>query len=110
MASWLALDLSLKSTGFAYWRGDSESATIGHWMLAEQSKWQAGGFVRLHRNLLELNRECPIDYIVSEEPLSQAALKGHTNIDTIRLQVGLSAHVMSFAAAVRAKHVETNIS
>jgi hypothetical protein len=110
VASWLALDLSLSSTGYALWRSGDERATLGHWMLAEHSKWQASGFVRLHRFMLDLHREGAIDNVVSEEPLSQAALKGNTTISTIRLQVGLAAHVMSFAKAVKATHVETNIS
>jgi hypothetical protein len=106
MTGWLALDLSLSSTGFAFWQSDSERAVIGHWKLADKMKWRAGGFVRLHKHLLEIHRETSIDHIVYEEPLSQASLTGRSNIETIETQVGLAAHVQSFAAAVKATETQ----
>jgi len=59
---------------------------------------------------MELHRESSIDHIVSEEPLSQASLKGDTSVETIQMLAGLAAHVESFAAAVKATHHSVNIS
>lgn len=111
MTTWLALDLSLSSTGFARWSSGDERLFFGHWKLADAAKWRAGGFVRLHRYLMDLSFEADgIDHIASEEPLTQAGLKGNTTIETVETQIGLAAHVMSFAAAVKATHRPINIS
>jgi hypothetical protein len=111
LTTWLALDLSLSSTGFALWSSDVERPVIGHRKLADAVKWRAGGFVRLHKLLSELSFEADgIDHIAFEEPLTQAGLKGNTSIETVETQVGLAAHVMSYAAATKATHTAVNIS
>lgn len=110
MAAWLALDLSLSSTGFALWDGDSEAPVIGHWKLADEMKWRARGYVRLHKSIMELHRATPLDYIFFEEPLDQKALNGHTNTETLQTLSGLAAHTESFASAIGATHRAVNIS
>lgn len=110
MAAWLALDLSLSSTGFALWDGESEAPVIGHWKLADSMKWRAGGYGRLHEGMMSLHRETPIDHISFEEPLTQASLNGKTNIETLQTLTGLAAHAESFAAAIKATHRAINIS
>lgn len=110
MATWLALDLSLSSTGWALFASGMEAPAYGHWELAAGMKWRARGYVRLHKNLMELHREHVIDSIDFEEPLNQAALKGNSSIDTITTLTGLAAHAESFAEAIGAKFNAVNIS
>lgn len=110
MATWVALDLSLSSTGFAVWAGEDAALTHGHWKLADSMIWRARGYVRLHKALLEIHAETPIDTITFEEPLSQASVKGGSNIQTIQTLAGLAAHAESFAAAVKARWYAVNVA
>jgi hypothetical protein len=110
MRTWLALDLSLKSTGFAFWHSESEPPVLGHCELAPDMKWRGRGYVRLHKLLLELHATAAIDHIAYEEPLTQASLSGQTNIQTLQTLTGLAAHAESFAAAVGATAQAVNIS
>jgi hypothetical protein len=110
MATWLALDLSLSSTGFALWSIGSELPVIGHWKLADSMAWRGRGYARLHRNLVDLHNISSIDHVVYEETLSQNSIKGGTTVETIQTLGGLAAHVESFAAAVGATCRSVNMS
>lgn len=110
MARWLALDLSLSSTGFASWESGDPAPAYGHWKLADTMKWRARGYCRLHQHLLEIHRAGAIDYLAYEAPLSQASVKGGSNIETIQTLAGLAAHAESFAAAVRAGASVVNVA
>lgn len=110
MATWLALDLSLSSTGWALWTSGMAAPAFGHVQLADSMKWRARGYVRLHKHLMELHREHDITSIDFEEPLTQASLRGSTNIETLQTLMGLAAHAESFAAAIGAKCSAVNIS
>ena len=83
---------------------------FGRWPLADSMKWRARGYVRLHKEMMALHREHDIDSIDYEEPLTQKALNGKTNIDTLRTLTGLAAHAESFAAAIGAKLSAVNVS
>lgn len=109
MATWLALDLSLSSTGFVLWEGGDAEPVMGHWQLSDL-KWRSRGYVRLHKELLALHRATPIDEICFEEPLTQASLSGQTNVATLQALAGLAAHAESFAAAVGASIRPVNIA
>jgi hypothetical protein len=56
--------------------------------------------VRLHKNLLELNRLDPIEGLVFEEPVPTHMLKAATNAATEAAKFGLVAHAMSFSEAL----------
>jgi hypothetical protein len=102
MTVWCALDLSLSSTGFASWSNEAAALTHGRWPLADSMKWRGRGYVRLHRELMAIHAETPIDHLIFEEPLTPASVSGHTNIDILQTLAGLAAHAESFAAAVKA--------
>lgn len=110
MPTWLALDQSLSSTGFALWNGESELPFLGHWKLAPDMTWRARGYVRLHKNMMDLHRVSTLERIIYEEPLSQASLQGGTSIATVQMLAGLAAHIESFAEAVGARHHAVNIA
>jgi len=110
MATWLALDLSIKSTGWARWSTGDDRPAYGTWELATDVSWRGRAYVRLHRHLLELHRSTPIDYLVFEEPLPAAVLKGHTTAETLAAMAGLAAHAESFAEAIGASHLAVSMS
>lgn len=110
MATWLSLDLSIKSTGWAMWSTGAERAASGTWPLAADVSWRGRAYCRLHRNLMDLHRVTAIDHIVFEEPLPHAAVKGNTTIDTLAAMAGLAAHAESFAEAVGASHRSVNMA
>jgi hypothetical protein len=110
MATWLALDLSLSSTGFALWSTGSELPALGHWSLAPSMDWRGRGYVRLHKNMMDLHRVSPISHISYEETLSQSSVQGNSSIATIQMLAGLAAHVESFAEAIGATHRAVNMA
>lgn len=102
MATWCALDLSIRSTGWALWSAGDERPSFGTWALADSIDWAARAFVRLHKNLIDLHRITPIDDLVFEEPIPAHMLHGHTNALTLAAAAGLAAHASSFAEAAGA--------
>lgn len=110
MTTWLSLDLSLSSTGWALFSSGSQSPIYGHWPLASDMSWRGRGYVRLHKNMMDLHRVSAIDHIYYEEPLTQASLSGKTNVQTLQTLTGLAAHAESFAAAIKATARAVNIA
>lgn len=104
----VALDLSVRSTGFASWSDGQERPVSGTWELAAGLEWAARAYVRLQRNLLDLHRVEPIGSILYEDSLPAEKLRGQTNRDTLKALVGLSEHVESFAEAIGCKARYTN--
>lgn len=108
---YLALDLSKRRTGWAFWRAGTESARFGHWELGSEMTPDGATFAKLHGNLSELRKVSGFERIYLEKPIHAASLTGHTNIDTLRVLAGLAAHVHSFAAALKLPPpTEINIS
>lgn len=106
----VALDLSLSSTGWASWAHGDAAPSYGRWALADSMKWRGRGYVRLHKELKAIHDATPIDHLIFEEPLSHASVSGHTNIDTLQTLAGLAAHAESFAAAVKAVPRPVNVA
>jgi hypothetical protein len=100
MITVLALDLSMKSTGFAFFDEERAKPECGTWELAGGIKHAPRGYVRLHRNLRDLNDRFRFDLIVYEDPLPPHSVHGHTSIDVLKASAGLAAHVESFAEAM----------
>lgn len=98
--SHVALDLSIRSTGWAWWKEGHDRPASGTWELAPHLDYAARAFVRLHKNLLDLHQLDPIEHMVFEEPPPTHMLGGHTNAKTEAAKYGLVAHAMSFAEAL----------
>jgi hypothetical protein len=97
--TFLSLDLSVKSTGFALWSEGQALPVAGTWALAPGIAWAGRAYVRLHRNLMDLQAVSPIDEINFEEALTAVHLRGFSNAETLAAAAGLAAHVQSFAEA-----------
>ncbi len=106
----VALDLSIRSTGFACWSEGQEQPVSGLWHLASGLEWAPRAFVRLQRNLMDLHRVTKIASIIYEDSLPPGKLHGQTNLATLRAAVSLTSHVESFGEAIGAKVRATNQS
>lgn len=101
--TYLALDLSKRSTGWALWRPGTETPRYGHWVLGSEWTTPGGVFAKLHRNMADLYKIEPFDKVYYEAPINPAQLQGGTNIDTLLLASGLAAHVQSFGNIKRCR-------
>lgn len=101
----LALDLSTKSCGFAFWKEGMARPTCGTWELAASISHAPRGYVRLHRHLRDVNDATPVDLIAFEDPLPPHSVHGQTSIDVLKASAGLAAHVQSFAEAMGIRHI-----
>lgn len=108
--SYVALDLSIRSTGWAMWREGQALPAHGIWNLAPHIDYAAKAFVRLHRSLAELHAIEPIDVLVFEEPPPTHTLRGHTNAATEAAKYGLVAHAMSFGEALGIRYQPVSIA
>lgn len=105
-----ALDLSLKSAGWAIWSSDRPYAHYGHWRLADSVAHAARGCVRLHKHLSRLNDEHgEIDVLAIEQAIPPHMIKGQTSAATVRALAGIEAHACSFAEAIGARWHLINI-
>lgn len=100
MLSVLSLDLSIKSTGFALLCGGEAKPVFGTWELAGDVQHAPRAFVRLHRNLKDLNDATPFDVVAYEDTLPPYMLRGHSDAATVKALAGLAGHVESFCAAM----------
>lgn len=101
----LALDLSKRSTGFACWGEGDEKVASGCWELGSEFTSDGRVFANLHARMHDLHRIARIDALFIEETLDPRVLSGHTNIATLKVLSGLSAHAKSFAEAMSFKIV-----
>lgn len=102
----LALDLSKRSTGWAYWEEGQANPAYGSWTLGSEFTTDGAVFAKLHRNMADLRKLCRFEHIVFEQPLRPDVLQGFTNIETLRVLAGLAAHVESFGAAMRVRSTQ----
>lgn len=96
----VALDLSVRSTGFAWWKEGQALPSCGTWELAPHVDYAARAFVRLHARLNAIHQTDPIDELVFEEAIPAHQLHGGTNATTLFAGAGLAAHAMSFCEAL----------
>lgn len=108
--SFVALDLSLRSTGWAMWSRDQALPACGTWELAPSVDWAARAFVRLHKHLIDLNQLDKIEALVFEEPVPTHMLRAQTNAATEAAKFGLVAHAMSFSEAFGIRWRPINIA
>lgn len=98
--SFVALDLSIRSTGWAMWSRGQERPACGTWELAPHIDYAARACVRLHKNLLSLHRLEEIEGLVFEEPIPGHMLHGQTSAATVSAAAGLAWHAASFCEAL----------
>lgn len=91
MSAIVALDLSKRSTGWALWEQGSDSARFGTWVLGSEYTSRGATYRKLRQHVADLSRLVTIEHIFFEEPLRPEQLKGHTNIDSLRVLTGLAA-------------------
>jgi hypothetical protein len=105
----VALDLSIRSTGWAMWKAGEPLPSYGTWELAGDIDHAARAFVRLHRNLQELHRQDAITTLAFEEAIPPHMLHGNTNAKTVTAAAGLAAHAMSFGEALGIRYRAVSI-
>lgn len=99
MPSFLALDLSGKATGWAFWNGESARPVSGIWSLTNALTDHGTMFMNLHQRMNDHFKLMPADIVFYEEPISLGPGAVQTNRDTVFTLIGLAAHVDSFCAA-----------
>ncbi|MBB4859652.1 hypothetical protein HNO88_002981 [Novosphingobium chloroacetimidivorans] len=104
--SYLALDLSKSSTGWALWAPGSDAPRYGHWQLGSEWTTEGGCYAKLHRNLSDLHKVAGFTHLYFEEPINPGHLTGNTSIATIWLLSGLAAHAQSFGHIKRCRIVK----
>jgi len=104
--SYLALDLSKSSTGWALWNPAWDRPRFGHWQLGSEWTTEGGVYAKLHRNLSDLHKVCAFTNLYFEEPINPGHLTGNTSIATIWLLSGLAAHAQSFGHIKRCRIVK----
>ena len=104
--TYLALDLSKASTGWALWRPGTDGPRYGHWQLGSEYTSEGGVYAKLHRNMSDLHKVEPFDRLYFEEPINPGHLSGNTSIATIWLLSGLAAHAQSFGHIKRCRLIK----
>ncbi|HEX5183607.1 MAG TPA: hypothetical protein VFW19_10710 [Allosphingosinicella sp.] len=102
--TFLALDLSKKSTGWALWHDGQERPACGTWELGSELTGPGLVFLRLHKRINDIHIVTPIDSVTYEKPLDPATLGRNTSFDVPFLLIGLAAHVESYCEAKRIRH------
>lgn len=99
--TFLALDLSKTSTGWALWDRGWQLPRYGRWVLGSEYTSRGQVYAKLHGNLIDMRRcVSRFETIFYEQPINPVQLQGYTNITSITLAIGLAEHVESFSAAM----------
>lgn len=132
--TYLALDLSKRSTGWALWNPEWRNSGLswdhfeneedymeylssarttapdvpryGHWNLGSEWTTEGGVYAKLHRNLSDLYKVEKFTHLYFEEPINPSHLQGGTTAQTIWMLGGLAAHVQSFGHIKRCRMVK----
>lgn len=99
--SFLALDLSKRSTGWASWTPGMEQPACGTWELGGELTPPGLAFLRLHQRINEIHSLTPIECLIYEKPLDPATMGRHSSFDIAFILMGLAAHVDSYCEAKR---------
>lgn len=97
--SFLALDLSKTSAGWAQWLPGWDKPIYGSFRLGSEYTTIGGTCAALHRELTAIHRLTPVEWGFIEKPLTAAQLHGNTNADALFILAGIAAHAHSFAYA-----------
>ena len=94
----LSLDLSKRSTGWAWWTPESAAPRMGHWQLGSELTSDGRTCIKLHQMLADLHKVCPFERLYFEKPLTQMERGGNSSAAN-DIQIKLVAHAESFAEA-----------
>lgn len=97
----LALDLSKKRTGWAWWDGKSDRPRYGSEQMGSEFTPMAGNFVNIHKLLEHLNTLFDIQYVYIEAPINPASFDNSKKETRRAMQnpfvlIGLAAHALSW--------------
>jgi hypothetical protein len=98
------LDLSKRSAGWATWAPGDAKPVSGVWVLGTEFTSKGLTYCKLHERLSDLSSVGRIEALFWEDPLDARLLTGHTNIDSIRVLGGLTAHAASWGEAMGCRH------
>ena len=104
--SYLALDLSKSSTGWALWEEGTDTPRYGHWQLGNEWTSEGAVYAKLHRCMSDLYKLTGFTNLYFEEPISPGHLQGGTTAQTIWMLGGLAAHAQSFGHIKRCRIVK----
>lgn len=95
----LALDLSKRSSGWAYFARGAERPYHGCWdkLASEYTEEHGQIFYHLYAELMNTYAVMPFDRIYAEEPINHLPQAVQTNAESVRLHLGLAATVELFA-------------
>ncbi|MEA3044555.1 MAG: hypothetical protein QOH47_2393 [Sphingomonadales bacterium] len=99
--SYLALDLSKRSTGWAHWAPGMAVPACGTWELGGDLTSAGLAFLRLHQRINEVHSVTPLECVIYEKPLDPATMGRHSSFDVAFVLIGLAAHVDSYCEAKR---------
>lgn len=97
--SFLALDLSKRSTGWAQWKEGWDKPIYGSVELGSEYTSIGATCAKLHRELAAIHKLTPVHWCYIEKPLTAAQLHGNTNADALFILAAIAAHAHSFAYA-----------
>lgn len=97
--TFLALDLSKRSTGWAQWKPGWDKPIYGSVQLGSEYTSIGGTCAALHRELNAIHRFTTVEWGFIEKPLTAAQLHGNTNAESLFILAAIAAHAHSFAYA-----------
>jgi len=97
--TFVALDLSKVSAGWALWNEGMDLPACGTWELGSSITSAGRAFLRLHQRLNDIHIVTPISNLTYEKPLDPATLGRQTSFDIPFVLMGLAAHVESYCEA-----------
>jgi hypothetical protein len=97
--SFLALDLSKTSAGWAQFKDGWDRPIYGSFRLGSEYTTIGGTCAALHRELAAIHKLTPVEWGFIEKPLTAAQLQGNTNADSLFILAAIAAHAHSFAYA-----------
>lgn len=107
MSGILAVDLSKRSTGWAYYQPGAERPYHGCWtaIASEYTTDQGQIAYKLYEELLNLHSVMPIGKIFGENPVNMLPNGVATNTESIEIAITLKATVNLFGFTINAKRM-----
>jgi len=103
------LDLSKARTGWSVWHTGWDQPRYGSWPLGGEYTTDGEVYLNLHRELDALKQVMGFDLIAKEQPINPGKLQGFTNMRSIELGLGLSAHLHRFGYSRDCRVVDVHI-
>lgn len=103
--NFLALDLSKRSSGWAYFAQGADRAFHGVWdkLASEYTEDRGQTFYKLFEALTHQHQAMPFDVIYAEDLINHLARAVATNAESVRIAAGLAATVELFAYTYRCR-------